>query len=189
MTPSALHSTVHSWTSFSSYIQTCDSTIFMLRNESGQSKGQLQTRQTLALQLCIPSHLRPVWITVHPISITFTKAVFGTLLGCFGFGLVVTCITLIGHEVAKDGLFGRFVKKNKKNTTARLLVLEVKQHSSVGIESGYRYCIPVTIVDLHSIQDLVSALASASFASRRFRRFSWSLRANEDILHLKGLFR
>ena len=82
--------------SFSSDIQTCDSIIFMLRNElSGQSKGQLQTRQTLALQLpCVPSHLRPVWITVHPISITFTKTVFGTLLGCFGFGLVVTCITL-----------------------------------------------------------------------------------------------
>lgn len=35
----------------------------------------------------VVSTVRPVWITVHPISITFTKSVFGTFLRRFSFGL------------------------------------------------------------------------------------------------------
>jgi len=36
------------------------------------------------------SDFTPVWITVHPISITFAESVFGTLLGGFSFGLALS---------------------------------------------------------------------------------------------------
>mmetsp|Transcript_32016 Transcript_32016/g.69077 ORF Transcript_32016/g.69077 Transcript_32016/m.69077 type:complete len:504 (-) Transcript_32016:562-2073(-) len=49
--------------------------------------GEAFDKVKVRLHLLFARLLTPVWITVHPISITFAESVFGTLLGGFSFGL------------------------------------------------------------------------------------------------------